>query len=189
VKRALVGVLLATLAMYFFGFLFWGATTLPYRTWKIAPDDEAAQRALLTHFPESGTYHVPAPTAHDEKRRRELFERGPVGFVHIDRDGRPMEDPAILIGGFVLNLVVVALLALILWRVLPALPTYRSRVGFLALLGLTAAIMIDGGSAIWWGLAWQWKVVQGLYDVGAWIVAGLVLAKFIRPATPAEEIG
>ena len=59
-KRCVIGIILATLAMYVWGFLYWGgANPFPYKAWKQTPDDVAAGKALLEHFPETGTYHMP----------------------------------------------------------------------------------------------------------------------------------
>ena len=54
--RTVLAALAAAFAMYVLGFAYWGVNSLPYGTWKQTPDDEAAGRALLEHFPESGTY-------------------------------------------------------------------------------------------------------------------------------------
>src|SRR5436309_1824864 len=57
--RIILGVVLASVAMFFWGFLYWGINPLPYQTWKKAPNDEAVQSALMATLPESGIYHVP----------------------------------------------------------------------------------------------------------------------------------
>ena len=35
-----------------------------------------------------------------------LYEAGPIAFVFIQRDGHPMEDPALLFQGFLLTIVI-----------------------------------------------------------------------------------
>ena len=59
-RRTAGGVALATLAMFLWGMAYWGANPLPYRTWKVPADDDAAQRALREQFPDNGTYLVPS---------------------------------------------------------------------------------------------------------------------------------
>ena len=179
-KRFVVGVVVASLALFFWGFLYWGFG--PYRTmvWKQAVDDGAAGQSLLEQFPETGTYYVPAFT-HEPDTVEELFLKGPIAFVHmLSTTGRPSFDPSIMVQGFVLNLVVVILIGLMLRRVASALPTYLDRVKFVALMGLTAAVLIDGGDAVWWQISWSWKLYQAFYDVSAWTLTGCVLAKFIE---------
>ncbi len=46
-KQQAIGVAIATIAIYMWGFLFWGATTIPYSPLKATPDDEAAQAVLM----------------------------------------------------------------------------------------------------------------------------------------------
>jgi hypothetical protein len=111
-----------------------------------------------------------------------LMEKGPVAFVHvIAREGRPMMDPSIMVGGFFLNLVVIVLIAVLLKIAAPALPTYAARAGFVALVGLTVAIFSEGNDAVWWQITWQWKLYQAVYTLGFWLIAGVTLAAFIGP--------
>ena len=50
-KTRAIAVLLATLAMYVWGFLYWGVNPLPYTTWMQTTDDVAAGKALLDLSP------------------------------------------------------------------------------------------------------------------------------------------
>lgn len=184
-KSLLGPVLLATIAAYFWGFLFWGGS-LPYGVWEQAKDDVAAGEALLQHFPERGTYVVPS-RVHDEATAAELYDDGPVAFIQMTApDGRPMMDPTIMGYGLLHTFVVALLLALLLRRVAPALPTYGARVGFLAFVGAFAAFSIHIGDAVWWVTPLDWKLVQSVYDVVVVLIHALVLARFIPGSgTPA----
>ncbi len=53
-KRLSLGVVLATLAVYAWGMLYWGFNPLPYAAWQRTNDDVAAGQALLEQFPRSG---------------------------------------------------------------------------------------------------------------------------------------
>ena len=177
-KNLGIGIVLAALAIFFWGFLYWGMNPLPAKSWKKANDDVAAGKAILEHFPESGTYYIPG-TYNDEETWMKLHAAGPVAFIHLTaREGRPAHDMGIMIRGFALYLVVVTLIALVLQRV--ALPSYWDRVKFTALVGLAAAVMIDFGDVVWWYIPWEWKIHQAVYTVTTWTVAGLVLAKFVK---------
>ena len=147
-KRFVVGVFVASVVLYVWGFLYWGMG--PYGTWiwKHASDDEAAGAALLEHFPENGTYYVPG-FHHDAETVERLFQKGPLAFVHmLSTGGGSSVDPAIMINGFVLNTIVVVLIALLMQAVAAALPTYWNQVRFAALGALAAAILIDLGDAV-----------------------------------------
>ena len=118
-KSRAIAVLLATVAMYVWGFLYWGVNPLPYTSWQQTTDDVAAGKALLDLLPNSGTYYIPSPR-HDADTLSRLFEAGPLAFIHFHRQGRPQHDPMIMIKGFVLDLAVVILLAALLRTARPA---------------------------------------------------------------------
>lgn len=179
-RRHMLGVALASAVMYVFGFIYWGLNPLPYNAWKATANDFAAGQALMEHFPENGTYMVPGPhNAPDQLS--ELYERGPVAFVHmLDRDGRPQVDTNVMALGMLLNLLVVLLLSIILDQISPALPTYGKRVRFIILAGIAASIMIDGGDVVWWHIPIFWKLYQAVYNIVSWTLVGLVLAHFVE---------
>lgn len=185
-KHLLIGALLATVAMFVWSAVFW-ISPFPYQALAKAPDDAAAGQHLLAAFPASGTYMVPDP-AGDEQTMTRLYAAGPIATVHIQREGRKIM-PARQMGLALLHeLVVVLLLALLLKMALPALHGYGARVGLIAVAGLAAAVFTHLNSAIWWAHPWPFLLVIALYDWSAFVVAGLVLAAFIksRPASPPE---
>jgi hypothetical protein len=102
-------------------------------------------------------------------------------MVNFVREGQAMEDPVMMGQGFALNLLVVLLLAVVMKRALPALPSYRERIVFAALIGLTAVVMINFGDAVWWRYPWAWKASQSLYGLVSFTIAGAILGKFIQP--------
>ena len=184
-KQRVIGIVLATVAVYLWGFLYWGVSPVPYTAWKQTNGDEAAQQALREHFPESGTYYVPG-RHHDEETMNRLFEAGPVGFVHINLARRPAVDPSIMLTGFLFTAVVVSLISILMAKSAPAFPSYMDKVKFAALTGLTAVVMIEFGDAVWWQTPWHWKVFQAFYNFAAWTTAALVLAKFSGRVMRAE---
>ena len=117
----------------------------------------------------------------DEDTLSRLSEAGPVGFVHISLEGRPVVQPETMAKGFVLTLVTVIIAATILQ--LASLPSYGQRLKLAVLVGLAGAVMIDLGQSVWWHISWAWTLQGAIYDFAVWVVIGLVLAKFIRPET------
>jgi len=178
--KQLIGVVLATVAIFLWGFVYWGLMSAPYAPLKATNGDEAAQQAVLEHFPSTGMYLIPGAYNAPEDAAR-MFADGPIAMVNVVREGHPMEDPVMMGRGFMLNLVVVLLLAVLMKRALPALPSYRDRVVFAALVGLTAVVMINFGDAVWWRYPWAWKTSQALYGLVSFSLAGAILAKFIKP--------
>ena len=118
--RTAIGVILACVVLYVWGFLCWGLG--PYKTqiWKQSRDDAAAGKALREAFPQNGTYLVPG-FAQDEAKREELSKQGPVVMVHmLAVNGMPGMDPMTFVLGFVVNVVVIVLIASAMRMVAPA---------------------------------------------------------------------
>jgi hypothetical protein len=149
---------------------------------KKTADDAAAGRALLQHFPATGVYVVPNPDGPDMEK---LHTAGPIATVHIRTAGAPAMQPSMLLLGYLNYFVSCLVLAAVLNRVLPALTPYRCRVGISTMIGLIVAVFGSLGNPIWWSQPWPYHLVCALYDVLAWLIAGLILAKFIRPAEDA----
>ncbi|MBI5759664.1 MAG: hypothetical protein HZA46_14190 [Planctomycetales bacterium] len=180
-KRTVVGIVIAQVVLYFFGFIWWGLGPYPSLIWKQARSDDAAAQALREQFPENGTYLVPS-TAGKPEDVDHAMRRGPVAFVHMLRvEGRAAMEPSIMVTGFATNLIVIVLIALLLGRCSTALPTYADRVKFVAFAGFIAAFFIDGGEIVWWQMPANWKLYQAGYDFLFWVIAGLILAKFVGP--------
>ena len=180
--KKLLGIILATVAMFAFGAVFW-MTPLTTSFFMSATDDEVAGRRLKEMFPASGTYFVPSPQSNPEKRL-ELLKSGPLVTLHVDYErklqGDP--DPKTLGVGFVHELISLTLAALVMGSLLGALTTYVRRVSFMAMLGVLIAWFSPLSQPIWWHHPWPVHVVDAVYTVLAWLVSGLVLAAFIKPA-------
>lgn len=181
-KRLLLASFLAALAVFFWGFVFWGLSPLSGSVMKATADDQAAQAALRETFPESGVYFVPSPSGSPEAMDA-LHRAGPVAMIHIQRDGRPAMDPSVFVWGFVHGWLVCLILGWLLFRAGPALPKYRSRVLFITVAGFAAALFIDYGDTIWWYSDRSWQLLNLAYNTMAWLVAGLVLAALIKPGS------
>jgi hypothetical protein len=180
--RTLLAALAATVAMYLFGVLYWGAASFPYSPWLETQDDAAAQAALREHFPESGVYYVPG-TGNEPERRDQLFGTGPVGFVYVDVDGRPAFDPGIMVRGFLLNGVIAALL-LWLFRLARVEPRHGARIGLAALVGLVFVVVVHLGDVVWWVLPVGWELSRAFYNFTAFVLAAAVLSAVLGIARP-----
>jgi hypothetical protein len=66
-----------------------------------------------------------------------------------------------------------------LFRAAPALATYGARVGFVFLAGIATAFFVEMASVIWWRMPLINQLVSALYDILAWLLAGLVLARYV----------
>lgn len=179
-KKFVLAPFLAALAMFFWGFLYWGAPPfLPYRALHTVTDESATALAVGKLFPASGAYLIPSPLS-GEANLVELAQRGPSIEVHIRQEPRPAMDPAVMIGGFVQMFVLAVLLTALLCGLTKAFERWTGRVKFCAMLGLLVAAG-DLGAAIWWHHAWSWTIAAAVYDLVLYTLAGLVLAQFVTP--------
>jgi hypothetical protein len=186
-KKFVLAPALAALAMFVFGFIYWGATPLPYRVVSSAGDDFAASLALGKIFPATGTYLVPGMGT-PEPRRGELLQRGPFALVHFVKEGMPEMDPKLLAQGYAHEFMLCLLLVIMLSGAAPSFKCFSCRVKFCAVIGLVIAAS-NLGNTIWWHHALSWELVQGFYNFSAFVVAGVVLAFFLTPkpaAAPAD---
>ncbi len=183
--KKLLGIFLASFAMFGFGAVFW-MTPLTTSFYMAALDDEAAGRRLRETFPASGTYYVPS-LQNPPERLAQLHEAGPVATIHIRHAGSPVRDAKVLAMGFVHELISMTLAALVMGALLSVLNTYVRRCGFMAMLGLLIAWFGPISQPIWWHQPWPVHVVNAVYTLLAWLVAGLVLAAFIKPASPSAK--
>jgi hypothetical protein len=178
-SKLIVGSLLSAVALFLFGFLFWGLSPLPYQFMGKTADDKAAGQALLEHFPQSGTYVIPGQY-NDRAAISDLMKSGPLAVVHIRREGGPEMPPMVFVLGFLQFFVISLIVAAVLRKALPSLPSYSAKVGFTSLLGLGVAVFSDLGNPIWWQVPWSFFVITAVYSVLAATLSGLVLAKFVK---------
>lgn len=174
--RTLLGVLIAAVTTFLWGFLFWGASTLSYSSWSATADDAKTQAALTALFPTSGFYTVPNHTQHTPEVFGALLDNGGVwATVNMDYNPPQQGDPISLLLGLGHNVVVLLLLALLISHA----PANRLRTALLA--GLMAAVFSNFGDVVWWNYPISWKLTIFAYDLGFWLLGGLVLNHFMRP--------
>ena len=101
-------------------------------------------------------------------------------MIHYRREGQAMLDPFLLFQGFLAGWLTLFLTALLLKMACPALPGYGSRVLMVTLVGLIAASNSDLGAVIWWHHSRAFAGANALYNVIAFFLGGLILAKFVR---------
>ena len=180
-KGLLMGSVIAAVALFFWGFVYWAVSPLPYTALKTVADEPAAGQALLEHFPQSGTYYLPDPQNPDIDEMNALHRQGPVAMVDIDVDGAVPQSPIVMLAGFAHILITTLMISLLMRLTGDALATYGDRVLFVFLAGVIVAFWARISDVIWWGLGLPWQMYNAIYDVSSWLIAGLILAKFVGP--------
>ncbi len=176
-KKFLLAPLLGALAMFFWGFIYYGLSGVPYKVLGTAGDVGPAVAAL---FPADGTYLLPDPRGTPEVMAEQM-KRGQLVMVHVKKSGVQEMDPGILAKGFALEFITCLLLAFILHLVAPGFKTYGCRLMFCVMFGVVATVFSNGGQVIWWQQQWGWHLMTMLHDIIAFLLAGAVLARFHTP--------
>ncbi len=184
-KNNLLAPALAAVAMFIFGSIFW-MNPLPYKVISTTADDRAAAATLDTVFPATGLYLVPSPHS-DPETAEELFNAGPIAMVHFVKEGHPMMDPGMFLKGYLHYFVVALLLGMILRKSGVSGQGYCCAVKLSILIGLTGGTLTTLSEPIWWRHLWSWGLINLLYATLTFMVAGLVLAKFLPKPTDSNE--
>jgi hypothetical protein len=193
VMRFFIGIFLSSVAMFFWGFLFW--TILPFGASAIRdlPNYDQVVPVLKSSITESGVYVIPgAPPSPDsaaevieEHTRR--HEAGPIATLMYRTEGVTPMAPSFFIRGFLHFVAVAWLAAMLTTMALPALPEFGTRVGFVFMLGILAFVWIDLSGPVWWYHPWHWALMNGLFHVVSALLMGIILALFIT--SPSGEVG
>lgn len=184
--RVLLGGILGSIVAFAWGFMSW--MVLPWHTATIhrLTDEPELAQSLPSHADRHGVYAFPYwpddpgdQAAMDEFLRR--HKAGPVGMLIVSPTGRDPMSARTYIQSGAINLAGALLLALLMSQAAGTLRNYLGRVGFAAVMGLFAGLVI-------WLPLWNWFdfpadfVAVNLADVTAtWLAAGLVIAAVVRP--------
>ena len=184
--RSLIGGLVAGVAMFFIGFIFWG-TPLSEVAFSKAGDMESAavQTALTQNLTPlgTGTYVIPTPST---AQGTELYGRGPIAMVHFNTAGFAAEDMSMMLPGFIFALVSGIFMALGIGAV-----GKENSFGEIARL----VVLFSLGVTIWTILAqpvfnhfgWAYWVYLFISEAIALIVGGLIIARWFVPREPQVE--
>lgn len=184
--RFVGGVVVASVVIFLWGFVFWGLSPFTKKMMQRLPNEESVLAAFKAANMESGNYFVPFPECDNpDKAVQEAFLKahaeGPLVQIIYLKDGVDPTVPTFMAFGFVHILIGSTLAAALLTLALPGLEKYPARVMFVFLLGVFASFSITLARPIWFHQPWPFALFQSGYEVVSWLLAGLVLAAFIRP--------
>lgn len=188
IGRALIGAVVAAVAMFIIGFIFF-ATPLDKLGAGTLDNSQAAavQRAMASNLPKTGTYHVPSA---DTSEQTVMYGQGPIATIHYNTSGFSVADPGAMIGGFIHMLVVTLLMAVGLYTLSRYVPSFSERVRMLMLGTLGATIFMRLGEPIWFHHDWGHAIYLFVADTVSLGVAGLIILKLLprthMAAAPAD---
>lgn len=178
--KLFIGALLAALIMFVYGFV--SHAVLPWHEPQDLKDDTALTQAIRNSVTEKGVYMVPSKLRPDgshlnEEQWMESSQEGPfmLAVIRPGVNNRPMI--SYFGANFVYNLALALLLALILRQISA---DFFGTVGASAMIGLFAGLSSWLPASNWYEYPPVWWVPYVVDGVLQGILAGAVLAPFIK---------
>lgn len=185
--RFILGVLLAAVAFFVWGFFYWGISPLMGKVVQPFADaqSEAAVAAQLTQsLGKTGVYKYPAPPAdmNDEAAVAE-FERkhneGPLYMLFYQQGGAAPMSQQTMIYGFLHSVLLCFVGGLIIMAASPR--AYMNRVMLIFWVAVFGTVWSEFGNVVWWNYPMNWCWLEMGYHIGGGLIIGIILAGFIRP--------
>jgi lipopolysaccharide export LptBFGC system permease protein LptF len=167
---------------------------------KELPEEQSVMSAMKSGIPQSGLYFFPgmhvAPNANVNQRTNAVkqfeqkYENGPYGILIYHPNGTNPTSPRKLGVEFGLNLAQALIAAFLVSRA-KSLTGFHSRVGFVVLLGILAAISTNIEYWNWYGFPGNYTAAYMLDKIVGFLVVGIAIAAVMkRPeskAVPANQ--
>ncbi|MFW2828675.1 hypothetical protein [Sphingomonas sp. ID0503] len=177
--RVLIGSIVAAIAMFITGFVFW-ATPLSKLGLSSVDVQQSAnvQAALAANLPHTGVYMIPWP---DTPEGTAMFGRGPIASVDYNTAGASLTNPTPMIVGFVQEVIVALFIGLGLLAISGRVTDFPSRIKVALALTGAAAILITTQDPIFMHGDWR-HALYNLIACFAVLAAGsFVLVKWFLP--------
>lgn len=176
--RLILGSVLTAVAIFMWGFLFWGHNVPDIKSLEPAAET-AVLDTLKTNIPADDVYYLPGMRG-DEADWTKRHEAGPLAQITYRAKGANPMDPMVFVKGFAHMLVTALILGFALSMVAGGLPSYRQRVVVVVLFGLAASVFAHLSDPIWMLDPWRYSLLTALYDFVSYLLAGLILGWFVR---------
>jgi predicted RND superfamily exporter protein len=132
-------------------------------------DEKAVAQAITANAERSGVYFLPAAD-------QTLSATGPIVYAAVRKQGLTSITKE-LITSFVLDLISAAL---VMWLLLRSnARTFGARVVFVVVIALTIGVVARLGDWNWFGFPTGYTSVGVLELIIGWLLAGMVMAKFV----------
>jgi hypothetical protein len=185
--RVIIGAMVATIAMFFIGFIFFATPLAGLGTAGIDDNQAAAvQQAMAANLPRTGTYSVPGVGTREQTN---MYSRGPIATIHYNTRGFAAFDAATAIKGLVLNFLVALLIGAALIGIDRRVPDLGSRARVAIIIAVAASAYNHLGEPVYWHHDWGHFLYLFIADAAALSAAGLIIAWFLprpRAAAPAD---
>lgn len=182
--RVLLAAVLSAVLMFVWGFVFWGVLNLGEQVMKPLPAELDVLASLRQSSAESGMYVYPMPSEEKDDDAKLIFEtkhlEGPILQMAYVAEGGPVMPPERFAQGLGHYFAVALLTGCLLALAARGLPSFGSRVMFVLLLSLIAAVWGNVGDAVWWFHSREYCLANMAYTMGAGLAMALVMASIVR---------
>jgi hypothetical protein len=184
-KRVLLGSFAAAVAMFIWGWVFWGVIGMILNPYKPVPDPHASVivAAAKAAFTESAVYRYPHPGGGSGGSDWEAQHReGPIVEIVYHSEGAPPMNPKMMVLGFLHMWFTAFVVGLIMnqFSASARLSSFRDRLVFVIILALLSSLWIDTGRYIWFYHPFTHELFHAVYHISGLTVAGLVLAAIVK---------
>jgi hypothetical protein len=174
IRSLVLGTLLGGLTALIWSNISWELIGWHEKTLLTFQKDEEVAAVISSHTVEDGTYLMPYGTS---KEAQDRMRTGPIVLAAVRRGG--MGSVGRLFGVQIAILFGAAFL--LTWLMLQTSGlSYARRVIFLAVVGLSASVIVDLPNWNWWGFSGPFTAVDVADNVLTWLLAGLVIAKVAK---------
>lgn len=182
-RRFVVAPIVAAIALFVWGGVFWGVLYDPLEVFSPRPLDPAVVAALQADATPTGTYFFPWPRNTPATRDAWLagHRQGPFFKLSYVAAGVDPQSPRKLATGAVHNLVVAVIATAILGLAATGATSYRRRFFIVFLAGAMGTVFIQVGDPIWFHLPWDFVNGVVVYEGGSWLILATILAALVRP--------
>lgn len=185
--RFATATVLAAVAMFFWGFLFWAVSGVSESIMHTVPKQERLLAAIDEDVPESGVYLMPwvaQAELESEDVREAFFEqhrRGPIVQLFVKKQGFDPMDPTVMIVGFLHFLACAAFAGAAVALAARKGTGFFGRLGIVLGMAAFASLTRDASHPIWFHHDVSYWVMHAAYSLASWLIGGLILAAIIKP--------
>jgi len=173
-----LGTLLAAIAMFAWGFFFYGSKAIDHFGHVTLEQEAVLLEAFKANLSADAIYILPDESNGTAEEVMARAAPGPVALINYHSGPIPPMATT-LIMGFVHILITAAILAVFMTLIAPAAKTYADRLKVIAVAALAAAVFAHLGNPIWWHYPWGFSAMAALYDFVSYVMAGAILAYFV----------
>jgi hypothetical protein len=189
VIRIFLSAALSAIAMFLWGFVFWGPVlnmTVRLMAPLPATVELDALAPLRAEKLADGMYVYPGPLADQTDEAavaawEKKISEGPIVHMTYKASGASPMDPAMFAKGFAHSFVLALLGGVLLSSVAAYLPSYGRRFAVLALASLIAALWTPIGDMIWWFHSTSYALGSAAYTLVTGLLMAGITAAIVKP--------